>query len=75
MRESKYINSLREEGELRGFRPMLLRVLRGRLGEAVPKPIRDAIETANDWQKLEKWGDIAATAGNWAEVDRLLTEG
>jgi hypothetical protein len=71
MLESQVINGWINRGVIKGTleaqRAALLRVLRVRLHDPVPEPVRLAIEGTNDPDILGRWLDAASLAQTWAE--------
>jgi hypothetical protein len=49
------------QGELRGERRSLIRVLRARFGPSLPDELTTAIEGMSDADELARWIDLAAT--------------
>lgn len=72
MSESQYIKTFvlrgREEGVVIARRSDLLKAVRLRLQDPVPEPIRLAVEGTNDPDTLDRWFEVAITAGSLAEL-------
>jgi hypothetical protein len=75
VRESQYLKSFEDRGEVKRARADLLRVLRSRLGTPAPEPIRLAIEGTNDLGILDRWFDAALAATSWDEFQALMKQG
>jgi hypothetical protein len=79
MRESQYLKSFEargeQQGEVRGRRAYLLRVLQSRLGTPAPEPILLAIEGTNDLGVLDRWFDAALAATSWADFQAATQQG
>ncbi len=71
MKESQLVNEVKREGALEGQlkaqRTDLLKVIRVRLANPVPEPIRLAVEGTNDPETLSRWFDLALTKSSIRE--------
>jgi hypothetical protein len=76
MRESQYIKKWESVGEDRGSlrtkRADLLNVVKFRLEDPVPEPIRLAIEGTNDLNTLDRWLQAAATLDTIVEFRKAM---
>ena len=60
-------DELRDEGELRGKRQLLLRLLRKRFTQ-IPNLIEARVEAELDMEQLDRWFDNGITAKRLADV-------
>jgi hypothetical protein len=74
VRESQYLKSFEDRGEVKRARADLLRVLLSRLGSPAPEPIRLAIEGTNDLGILDRWFDAALAAASWADFQAAMQQ-
>jgi hypothetical protein len=74
VRESQYLKSFEDRGEVKRARVDVLRGLGLRLGGPVPEPIRLAIEGTNDLQTLDRWFQAMLQVSSWAEFQALMQQ-
>src|SRR5436309_4229182 len=67
VRESQYLKSFENRGEVRARRADMLEVLEFRLGSPAPEPIRLAIEGTNDLETINRWFRAMLTVSSWEE--------
>jgi hypothetical protein len=74
VRESQYLKSFEERGEVKRARTDVLEGLRLKFGSPVPEPVRLAIEGTNDLAILDRWFQALFTVSSWAEFEALLRQ-
>src|SRR5262249_1869279 len=75
VRESQYLKSFEDRGEVKRARVDVLRVLQSRLGTPAPEPIRLAAEGTNDLGVRARWFDAALAATSWEAFQAAWTRG